>query len=128
MVIRGAGCRGAGVSSREPGLVEATLAARFNGAKPRRWIGDRVYDRDPLGEALARQGIERMAPYRRKQRKKPQAGHKLRRPWRRWKVARWFAWLGHFRRIAMHRERYAENYLGFVLLGCPMIFLRTFFG
>jgi len=36
--------------------------------------------------------------------------------------------LGHFRWIVMRHERSAENYLGFVLLGCLMIFLRTFFG
>jgi len=57
-----------------------------------------------------------------------QDGRKLRRSWRRWKVERLFAWLGDFRRIVMRHERYAENYLGFVLLGCLMIFLRTFFG
>ncbi|BBM69073.1 transposase [Rhodothermus marinus] len=119
----------ASASPHETRLVEATLAARFTEARPVRLIGDRAYDSDPLDKALAQQGIEMIAPHRRnRKRKKTQDGRKLRRYRRRWKVERLFAWLGHFRRIVMRHERYAENYLGFVLLGCLMIFLRTFFG
>ncbi len=35
-----------------------------------------------------------------------------------------FAWLGNFRRLVVRCERQAENYLGFVRLGCVMILLR----
>ncbi len=43
---------------------------------------------------------------------------------RRWKVKRLFAWLGNFRRLVVRYERRAENYLGFVQLGCVVILLR----
>ena len=61
-----------------------------------------------------------------KGRKKPktQDGRKLRRYKRRWRVERLFAWLGNFRRLVVRYERQAENYLGFVQLGCVMILLR----
>ncbi len=66
-----------------------------------------------------------IASYR-KNRKKPktQDGRKLRRYKRRWKVERLVAWLGNFRRSAVRYERRAENYLGFVQLGCVVILLR----
>ena len=43
---------------------------------------------------------------------------------RRWRVERLFAWLGNFRRLVVRYERRAENYLGFVHLGCIVILLR----
>lgn len=119
----------ASASPHETTLVTATLAARFTAEAPQRLIGDRAYDSDPLDEELIRQGIEMIAPHRRNRKKpKTQDGRKLRRYKRRWKVERLFAWLQNFRRIGVRHERHAENYLGFVLLGCLVIFLRTFFG
>jgi len=110
----------------EATLIEATLAASFAGQKPERLIGDRAYDSDPLDAALEERGIEMIAPHR-KNRKKPktQDGRKLRRYKRRWKIERLFAWLHNFRRLVVVRyERRAENYLGFVHLGCIVILLR----
>jgi len=49
---------------------------------------------------------------------------KLRRYKRRWKVECLFAWLSNFRRLVVRYERRAENYLGFVRLGCMVILLR----
>lgn len=119
----------ASASPHETTLVTPTLAARFTEEAPQRLIGDRAYDSDPLDEELIQQGIEMIAPHRRdRKKKKTQDGRKLRRYKRRWKVERLFAWLQNFRRIATRHDRYAENYLGFVLLGCLLIFLRTFFG
>ena len=94
---------------------------------PRRLIGDRAYDSDPLDQRWAAQGIERIAPHRRN-RKKPrtQDGRPLRRYRRRWKVERLFAWLGNFRRLLVRYERHLANYLGFVHLGCIVILLRHF--
>ena len=94
---------------------------------PRRLIGDRAYDSDPLDQRLAAQGIEMIAPHRRN-RKKPrtQDGRPLRRYRRRWKVERLFAWLGNFRRLLVRYERHLANYLGFVHLGCIVILLRYF--
>ncbi len=48
----------------------------------------------------------------------------LRRYKRRWKVERLFAWLKRWRRIATRWERKAENFLGFVQLGCVILLLR----
>ena len=119
----------ASASPHETTLVASTLAARFTEEAPQRLIGDRAYDSDPLDAELIQQGIEMIAPHRRNRKKpKTQDGRKLRRYKRRWKVERLFAWLQSFRRIGVRHERHAENYLGFVLLGCLVIFLRTFFG
>ena len=62
----------------------------------------------------------------RKNRRNPKTrdGRRLRRHERRWKIERLFAWLGNFRRLVVRYERCAENYLGFVKLGCIVILLR----
>jgi len=88
-------------------------------------IGDRAYDSDLLDAALRAKGIEMIAPHRRNRRRpKTQDGRKLRRYKRRWKIERLFAWLGNFRRLVVRYGRRAENYLGFVRLGCIVILLR----
>jgi transposase len=93
--------------------------------EPERLIGDRAYDSDPLDAILAERGIEMIAPHRRnRKKKKTQDGRKLRRYKRRWKVERLVAWLTNFRRLVVRYERRAENYLGFVQLGCVIILLR----
>jgi transposase len=115
----------ASASPHEVTLVEEVLAASFVGEEPERLIGDRAYDSDSLDAALEERGIEMIAPHRRNRRKpKTQDGRKLRRYKRRWKIERLFAWLGNFRRLVVRYERRAENYLGFVQLGCVMILLR----
>ena len=95
--------------------------------KPERLIGDKAYDSDPLDAKLSAQGIEMIAPHRRG-RKKPatQDRRVLRRYRRRWKVERLNAWLQNFRRILTRHEYHAENYLGFVHLGCIKILLRQY--
>ncbi len=66
-----------------------------------------------------------IAPHRRNRKKKTtQDGRKLRRYKRRWKIERLFAWLSNFRRQVVRYEQRAENYLGFVQLGCMIILLR----
>jgi transposase len=115
----------ASASPHEVTLVEATLAASFLRERPERLIADRAYDSDPLDAELAEKGIELIAPHRRNRKKaKTQDGRKLRRYKRRWKIERLFAWLGNFRRLVVRYERRAENYLGFVKLGCLVILLR----
>ena len=92
---------------------------------PARLIGDKAYDSDPLDAELAAQGIEMIAPHRRNRTKpKTQDGRTLRRYRRRWKIERLFAWLGNFRRLVVRYERHADNFLGFVHLGCILILLR----
>ena len=114
-------------SPHEVTLVPDTLSQAFITQQPQRLIGDRAYDSDPLDHALQEQGIEMIAPHRRN-RKKPrtQDGRLLRRYKRRWKVERLFAWLHNFRRLVVRQERYVENFLGFVHLGCIRILLRAF--
>ena len=109
-------------------LVEPTLEARFVDERPERLIGDKAYDSDPLDERLKAQGVQMIAPHR-NNRKKPatQDGRPLRRYKRRWKVERLFAWLQNYRRILVRHERYLQNYLGFVQLGCFIILLKRYF-
>ncbi len=112
-------------SPHEITLVEATLASALLKEKPKRLIGDKAYDSDPLDEALKERGIEMIAPHRKnRKKKKTQDGRKLRRYKRRWKIERLFAWLHDFRRLVARYERRSENYLGFVRLGCIVILLR----
>jgi transposase len=115
----------ASASPHELTLVGEALSERFIEECPSKLVGDRAYDSDPLDEALMAEGIEMIAPHRRNRKKaKTQDGRKLRRYKRRWKVERLFAWLGNFRRLVVRYERRAENYLGFVHLGCIVILLR----
>ncbi len=39
-------------------------------------------------------------------------------------MERLFAWLGNYRRLVVRYEHYADNFLGFVHLGCGHILLR----
>ena len=117
----------ASASPHEVSLVQATLAEVLTARRPQRLIGDKAYDSDPLDAELKEQGVELIAPHR-ANRKKPatQDGRPLRRCKRRWKIERLFAWLHNFRRIAMRFDYHAENYLGFVHLGCIRILLRCY--
>jgi transposase len=115
-----------GVTSASPNestLVEQTLDQRHIDALPKRMIGDKAYDSDPLDRRMRERGVEMIAPNRR-QRKKTQDGRPLRRYIRRWKIERLFAWLKNFRRINTRWERNALNFLGMVQLGCTLILLR----
>ena len=88
-----------------------------------RWVRDGTLE--CVLKALAKLGIEMIAPHRRNRKKpKTQDGRKLRRYKRRWKVERLCAWLGNFRRLVVRYERYALNFLGFVHLGCILLLLR----
>ena len=119
----------ASASPHEVTLVERTLESRFVEEKPKRLIGDRAYDSDPLDAELRVQSIEMIAPHRRRRQKpKTQDGRKLRRYKRRWKVERLFAWLGNFRRLVVRHEHKVNNFLSFVHLGCIVILLGRFAG
>ena len=106
-------------------LVQATINEIVTLGRPRRLIGDRAYDSDPLDEALARQGIELIAPHR-KNRKKvaTQDGRRMRCYKRRWKIERLFAWLNKYKRVITRWDRSCEHYTGFVYLAFSMILLR----
>ncbi len=114
-------------SPHEVTLVHTTLAQGFTTEQPKRLIGDKAYDSDPLDAELKAEGIEMIAPHKRN-RKKPatQDSRVLRRYRHRWKIERLNAWLQNFRRIATRFDFHAENYLGFVHLGCIRILLRCY--
>jgi len=117
----------ASASPHESKLVEQTIEARFTKEKPERLIGDKAYDSDALDEELREEGIEMIAPHRENRKSSPtQDGRALRRYKRRWIVERFFAWLQNFRHLVVRYERYLENFLGFVHLGCIVILLRRY--
>ena len=115
-------------SPHEVKLVELAIEKRFVKAVPKRMVGDKAYDSDPLDERLRENyGIELIAPHKTNRKKpKTQDGRPLRRYRKRWKVERLFAWLHNFRRIGTRYEYYAENFLGMLQLGCVIILLRHF--
>jgi transposase len=55
-----------------------------------------------------------------------QDGRPSRRYRRRWKVERLCAWWQNFRRLVVRHKYHAENFLGFVHLGCCLILLRCY--
>jgi transposase len=115
-------------SPHEITLVAKTIAKRFVKANPRRIVGDRAYDSDPLDKALKEQGIEMISPHKsNRKRVQTQDGRPLRRYRKRWKVERLYAWLQNFRKIVTRYEYHAHNFLSFVLLGCMIILLRNYF-
>lgn len=116
------------ISSASPAevtLVDATLDSGFLDVEPEVLIGDKAYDSDPLDEHLLQtRGVKMVAPNRRNRKRKTQDGRPLRRYKRRWKIERLFAWLQSFRRLTTRWEWHAENFLGFLQLGCICILLR----
>src|SRR5258708_15039482 len=58
-------CSMASASPHETQLVEATIEQRFTRAKPKRMIGDRAYDSDPLDQRLRQKHrIRLIAPHK----------------------------------------------------------------
>ena len=114
-------------SPHEVTLVDSLLQQPFIEQNPQRLIGDGAFDSDPMDQQLVEQGIELIAPHREGRVKPPtQDGRPLRRYHHRWKIERLWAWLQNYRRIVVRYERYADNYLGFVHLGCLLILVRTY--
>ena len=105
-------------------LVVPTLIQMVIPEAPQNLIGDNAYDSDKLDTELSRYGIELIAPHRIKRKNKTQDLRRLRRYRRRWRIERLFAWLQNFRRLVVRYERYAENFLGMLYLGCCVILLR----
>lgn len=117
----------ASASPHEVTLVEATLAKTVTLGRPRRLIGDRAYDSDPLDQRLAAQGIALIAPHRANRTKpKTQDDRILRRYRRRWKVERLFAWLNKFKRVMVRWDRFVDHFMAFVHLACAMILMRRY--
>src|SRR5258708_1065831 len=86
-------CSLASASPHETKLVEATVEQRFTRATPKRMIGDRAYDSDPLDRRLRQKHrIRLIAPHKyNRHRKNTHDGRELRRYCRRSKIERLFA-------------------------------------
>jgi hypothetical protein len=91
----------ASASPHETKLVEASVEQRFTLAKPKRMIGSRAYDGDPLDQRLRQNHRVRLiAPHKfNRRRKSTLDGRELRRCCRRWKVKRLLGRLHNFRRL-----------------------------
>lgn len=114
----------ASASPAEATLVKSTLDAGFLPEAPHRLIADKAYDSDALGEDLAEECIQFIAPNRNNRKVNTHDGRPLRRCKRRWKVERLYAWRQNFRRILTRHYRNVLNYLQLVLLVCIDILLR----
>jgi transposase len=114
----------AGATPHEVKLAIPTLIQMVIPEAPQNLIGDNAYDSDNLDTELRRYGIELIAPHRCNRINTTQDLRRLRRYRRRWKIERLFAWLQNFRRLVVRYERYAENFLGMLHLGCCVILLR----
>ena len=114
-------------SPHEVTLVEATLDETLTVGRPRRLVGDRAYDSDPLDRRLAAQGVELIAPHKRNRIKpRTQDERVLRRYRRRWKVERLFAWLNKYKRVITRWDRLIDHFNAFVHLACSMILIRRY--
>ena len=117
----------ASAHKHEVTLVDDTLDAAFVDELPLRLIGDMAYDSNGLdARLLAERNMEMIAPHNPTRKNKTQDGRPLRRYRRRWLVERLFAWLQNSRRLGTRYERKADNFLGFLQLGCAIILLRHF--
>jgi transposase len=105
-------------------LAGSTLVQMTVPDAPTNLIGDGAYGSDKLDAELRQYGIELIAPHRSNRRNATLDQRRMRRYRRRWKIERLFAWLQNFRRLVVRYERYAENFLGMLYLGCCLILLR----
>ena len=108
-------------------LTDNTLDAAFVDHLPPRLVADKAWDSGTLQDRLLNErGIELIAPKRggRRLSQRRQDGRSLRRYKRRWKIENLFAWLKRYRRLAVRWDRKAENFLGFLQLGCLIILMR----
>jgi transposase len=92
---------------------------------PERIIADKAYDSDALREKLAGVDIELLSPHRRNRiNNRTNDGRKMRRYRNRWKVERFFAWAGSFRRFLTRYERLRTTVRAVVNAVCMLITLR----
>jgi len=113
-------------SRHDCSLVDQTLDCALVSVLPRKIIADKGFDSGPLAISLRARGLELIAPKRggAHPSRRKQDGRALRRYRRRWKVECLFAWLKRFRRISTRWDCKAQNFLGFLYLGCMVILLR----
>lgn len=121
----------AAASVGEPQLVEPVLNQLIETSRacpdlwPERIIADKAYDSDALREMLASVGIKLLSPHRRNRTaaKRTNDGRHMRRYRNRWKVERFFAHAGNYRRFATRYERLAVTVSAVVNAVCMMLTL-----
>jgi transposase len=121
----------AAASVGETRLVEPLLEQLIDTAQtdekfwPQRIIGDKAYDSDPLRKVLDSVDIELIAPHRsNRTESRTNDGRRLRRYKRRWKVERFFAWAGSFRRFLTRYERLKTTTDAVVNVACLLIAMK----
>jgi transposase len=93
--------------------------------RPKRLVGDKGYDSDPLRESLGKRGIRLISPYRKNRKNKKVFKQATRERYRRrYKVERTFAWIGSFRRLTVRYDHSLTIYRAFFHLACIIIVLR----
>lgn len=122
-------------SPSEVTLVEATLAnvkvktGKREHGQPKRLIGDKGYDSNPVRALLVKRGIEPIIPARSNNTVATyQDGRKMRRYKRRWIIERSNSWLQTFRRLVVRYERSAKIYTALVHMACALIALKRVLG
>jgi transposase len=117
-------------SPHESRLVQQLFDFMLTASTPERVIGDKAYDSDRLGDELADEGIELIAPHRANRRPEnvTQDGRPLRRYVRRWKVERTISWIQNFRRLCIRYEKSSIMFQGFLHLSCTLLLLRQVLG
>ena len=120
----------ANASTHESRLVQRLFDFVISDQLPKRLIGDKAYDSDPLDCELKEKGIEMIAPHRSNRRPDhiTQDGRPLRSYLRRWTVERTIGWLQHFRRLCIRWERSHSMFQAFLHLGCSILLLKQVLG
>ena len=93
--------------------------------RPKRVIGDKAYDSDPLRKRLRKRGINLLSPHRRNHRNVNRQDDLL---WDRYKrrdiAERIFSWIGNFRRIVVRYEHQISMDEAFLQIACIMIIIK----
>ena len=117
-------------SPHESKLVQQLFDWMLTEEAPERVIGDKAYDSDTLDEDLAADGIEMIAPHRKRRRPEnvTQDGRALRRYKRRFTVERTIAWFQNFRRLCIRWEKSTLLFQGYLHFACSIMLLREVLG
>jgi transposase len=93
--------------------------------RPKRLIGDKAYDSDPLRKRLKKRGVSLLSPHRRNHRNVNRQDDRL---WDRYRkryiVERTFSRFGNFRRLVVRYEHQIGMYVAFIQIACVMIVIK----
>jgi transposase len=113
----------------EPTLDQVRVRVGRKRGKPKRLIGDRGYDSNPVRALLVKRGIEPIIPARCNNTVAThQDGRKMRRYKRRWIIERSNGWLQNFRRLVVRYEMSEKIFAALVHMACALITLKRVLG